>query len=104
MSEDSSKTESAYIQSKQANVLGRTSNPPIASFWHTVLGECMQWHKSLASSPALKGGASARQVLVMGLCEIDKVLREIRDTAQTIQSDAEGAASSLSAYNRRAGV
>src|ERR1039458_10349391 len=55
MSEDSSKTESAYIQSKQANVLGRTSNPPIASFWHTVLGECMQWHKSLASSPALKG-------------------------------------------------
>ena len=42
--------------------------------------------------------------VVMGLCEIDKVLREIRDTAQTIQSDAEGAASSLSAYNRRAGV
>ena len=60
---DSSRTESAYIPFKQANGLDRISNPLIASFWLIVVGGSMP-HKSLASSPALKGGASARQVLV----------------------------------------
>src|ERR1035437_6453010 len=75
MSEGLSKTESVYIPFRQANVLDRTSNQLNVSFWHTAVGGSMP-HKSLASSPALKGGASARQGL-RDIVELD--MQEVID-------------------------